>query len=78
MGHTIARCKEPIKEKENAPAAGGDGFVDAADGGFSDAGANDGATAGGWDDGAASGAATGGNAWESNTSAVTVSAGSGW
>ena len=81
MGHTVKRCKEPIKEDENAggPPAG-EPFGDA--GGF-DTGA------GGFDSGTGGGsgewetpAATGGSAhneWETSKPApVAVGGGGGW
>ena len=67
MGHTVRRCKEPIKEDENAPpATGGGGFgpVDTSKGGS------------GWDDGAATGGSAH-NDWEVSGASVSVGGG-GW
>ena len=73
MGHTIRRCKEPIKED-----------VGAADGkenlGFDTAGTNTGGN--GWDDGAAASGGSANKDWENTASATPVAVpsggGSGW
>ena len=84
MGHTIKRCKQPIKEDENAGGAdtgAGEAFGDAGAGGFDagtggfDAGAGTGG--GDWNTPAASGSAH--NDWEvSQPAPVAVGGGSAW
>jgi hypothetical protein len=71
-GHTIKRCKQPIKEQENTnPSGDGDGgFGDAADSGA-------GAGGGGWDDKPAADSGAGGD-WETQAAPVAVSGGGGW
>lgn len=71
MGHTIKRCKEPIKEDENAPTGGQEGQ------GFGAADASAGA-GGDWNAGTTTNGAAH-NDWEVATPAeVTVSGGGGW
>lgn len=83
MGHTVKKCKQPIKEDENAAPAGG--FGDASGGGFGDtatfgdAPAADAGASGGWDNPAPTGGSAH-NDWETgNSNAVAVGgAGDGW
>lgn len=91
-GHTIKRCKQPIKEQENTRPSGdatasGDGGFGNKDGGFGNADAGDGGSGGGdWDKPAGesgggdawdSGKAAGQNDWESTPAPVAAGAGAG-
>ena len=82
MGHTIKRCKQPIKEDENAPGAA-ETFGDAAAGAFdSGAGAGDfDAPAAGGNEWDTSAAATGGSAhndWETSQPVAVAAVGTAW
>ena len=71
MGHTVKRCKQPIKEEEGAAAGAqenlGFGTTDTATGGGG----------GGWDNGTGAPGGSAHNDWETSTPAP-VAVGGGW
>lgn len=86
-GHTIKRCKQPIKEQENARPSGdaagsGQGFGNADSGNVGSGGGDwdkpDGGSADAGGDAWDSGKVTGQNDWESNAAPVAVGGGGGW
>lgn len=75
-GHTVKRCKQPIKEQENAGPTGGDAASFGNSGGFDNA---NGGAGGDWNQSGDTGASAGQQDWEKVVpEAPAAAAGGGW